>query len=152
MVHAIGGQQPRRILLQHRDLVGLRHPERVDLVVGHPLHVGVDRFVGQLDALTVQAAQPAGHSHGPARGLGGGRRIELHMRGESPGAVDNHPHRQTDGAPGDGRLHLLVAQHQLLVDQPMDAQVRITGTGGAGRVQGGVGELGAGQRQEIGIY
>jgi hypothetical protein len=151
VVDAVGAQEAPGVLLQHRDLLGRGNLERVDPVARHPGGVGVHRLVGELDALAVEHRQRGGHVHGTARGLGrdGGR--ELRVRGESPRAVDDHPHGQADLAADDGGLQFAVSQLDDLGAHAVKPQVGVAGPGRFGRRQCGFGELVAGQVDEVGI-
>ena len=76
---------------------------------------------------------------------------ELGVRGESPGAVDDHPHRQADLAVDHRGLQLAVAQLDDLGDDAVNPQVGVAGSGRGGRRQRGVGQFVAGQAEEVGI-
>ena len=91
------------------------------------------------------------HLHRPPRGLGRHVRVQLGVRGETPGAVDDHPHRQADLAVDDRGLQLAVAQLHDLGGDAVNPQVGVAGPGGDGRRQRGVGELVARQPEEVGI-
>ena len=151
MVHAVGGQQPPGVLGQHGDLAGRGDLERVDLVVRHPAGVGVHRLGRQLDVLGVQRGQRGGHVHRAARRFGGNRRRQLGVRGESPRAPDDHPHRQSDLAAHHRGLQLTVAQLDDLGAEPVNPQVGVAGPGRFGRRQRGFGQLVARQAQEVGV-
>ena len=86
--------------------------------------------------------------HRAARGLGGDRRRQLGVRGETPGAVDDHPHRQADLAVDDRGLQLAVAQLDDLGGDAVNAQVGVAGAGRGGRGQRGVGQLVARQARK----
>ena len=96
MLDAGRGHQAGGPAGQQRGLLVQRHRERVDLVVGDPLHVAVRRLGGQLH-------RPQGHRGGHLRGPYGGLRhadrglpVEHHAGGEPPGAVEDHPDREAD--------------------------------------------------------
>ena len=125
VVDAVGGQQPPGILGEPLDLVGRRDRERVDPVVRHPAGVGVHRFGRQLDRLGVERCQRPCHRNRTPGGLGRDVGIELGVRCEAPGAVDDHPHRQPDLAVDDGGLQPTVAKLHDLVDDTVDAQVGV---------------------------
>ena len=73
------------------------------------------------------------------------------MRGETPGAVDDDPHRQPDLTVDDGGLQRTVAQLDDLVGDPVDAQVGMAGAGRRSGRQRRIGELVARQREEVGV-
>ncbi len=151
VVDAVGGQQPPGVLAQHRDLVGDADGERVDPVVRHPADIGVDRLGGQFDALGVQRRQRRRHLHGPPRGLGRHIRVQLGVRGEAPGAVDDDPHRQADLAVDDRGFQLAVAQLHDLRRDAVNTQVGVACPGGDRRGQRSVGEVMSRQPEEVGI-
>ena len=94
----------------------MRHGERVDAVARHPGGVGVDRLGRQLDALGVQRAPACVATCTARRAVSAatsGR--QLGVRGEAPGAVDDHPDGQADLAVDDRGLQLAVAQLDDLV-------------------------------------
>jgi multiple sugar transport system permease protein len=73
------------------------------------------------------------------------------MRGEPPGAIDDHPDRQADLAVDHRGLQLAVAQLDDFVDQPVNPQVGVSGSGRGGRRQRRIGQFVAGQAEEVGI-
>ena len=77
------------------------------------------------------ARQRGGHRDRAARRLGGDLGRQLGVRGEAPGAVDDHPHRQPDLAVDDRGLQLTVAQLHHLGGDAVDAQVGVAGAGRA---------------------
>ena len=149
MVDPIGSQQPSGIVLQHRDLVGGWHRERVDAVVRHPGDVAVDRFVGQFDPVGVQAGQGDRHPDRVAGRFGGDVGGQSGVGGESPGAVDEHAHRQADVAVQHRRLQFAVAKLDDFGGEGMHPQVGVAGPTGSGRGQGGLGEPAQRQGQEV---
>ena len=151
MVDTVGGHQPAGVLLQHRDLVGGRDGERVDPVVRHPAHVGVDGFGGQLDAVGVQRCQRGRHPDRPAGGVGRHDGVQFGVRRETPGAVDDHPHRQADFAVDDGGLQFTVTNLHDLAGDAVNTQVGVAGAGGLGGGQRRVGELMSGQSEKVGV-
>ena len=76
---------------------------------------------------------------------------QLGVRGETPGAVDDDPHRQADLAGDDRGLQFAVAQLDDLGGDAVNPQVGVAGAGGERRRQRGVGQLVPRQREEVGI-
>ena len=74
---------------------------------------------------------------------------ETGMRGETPGPVDDHPHRQADVAVKHRRLHFTVAQLHDLGGDGMHAQVGVARPAGPCRRERGVGQLAQGQSEEL---
>jgi hypothetical protein len=73
------------------------------------------------------------------------------MRRETPGAVDDDPHREADLPADHGRLQLAVAQLHHFGGDAMDSQVGVAGPGSRGRRQRCVGEQVPRQRKVVGI-
>ena len=138
VVDSVGGQQAARVLVEHRDLVRRRDVERIDQVIRHPARIGVDRLGRQFDALGVQRREHGRDPDRPAGRIGGDGRIELGVRGEPPGAVDDDPNREPDLAVEHRRLELAVAQVHELGGDPVDPQVGIARPGRPRGAQRGV--------------
>ena len=73
------------------------------------------------------------------------------MRGESPTAADDDPHRQADLGAGHGGLQFTVADLHDLVGDAVDAQIGVTGTGVERRLQRGIGQLQTRDGKEVGV-
>ena len=73
------------------------------------------------------------------------------MRGEAPGAVDDHPHREADLAVQHGGLQFTVAQVHGLSGDCVHPQVGVTGAGRPGRRERGIGQRTQWQGQEVGV-
>jgi hypothetical protein len=98
-------------------------------------------YTGSAATLGVQHRQRGGDTYRPARGLGRDRRRQLGVRSESPGAVNDDPHRQADLTADHRGLELTVAQLDDLGVDAVNSQVGVAGPGGGGRRQCGFGEL-----------
>ena len=151
MVHPVGCQQAAGVLPQQGDLLVGGDGERIDGKVRHPGRAGVDRFVGQFDALGVERGQGDRDAHRVTGGLSGDIRAQAGMRGEAPGAVDDHPHRQTHFPVHYGRFQLAIAQRNNLGGDGVDPQVGITRTARDCRRQCGIGQSVERQGQEVGV-
>ena len=108
VVDAVGGHQPAGVLLQHRDLVGGRDGERVDPVVRHPARRRSRRVRRPARCVRRSAVPAPRHPNRPAGGVGRHDGVQFGVRRETPGAVDDHPHRQADLAVDDGGLQFTV--------------------------------------------
>ena len=99
--------------------------ERVDLVVGDPGGVGVDRLGGELDAVAVDRGGDLGDGDGllgQPDGLGGG---EDDAGGETPGALVHHADGEAEVlAVGEG-LGAGVAQADRLGADPLDPEIGV---------------------------
>ena len=140
-----------RVLPQQGDLVGGGNAEWVYAVVRHPDRIRVDGFVGQFDPFGIERCQRRRHAHGMPGRLRGDLRAEAGMRGEAPGAVDDHPHRQADLAVQHGGLQFTVAQMHSLGSDRVHPQVGVTGAGCLGRRERGIGQRTQWQGQEVGV-
>ena len=151
MVHPVGCQQAAGVLPQQSDLLVSGDGERIDAVIRHPGRTGVDRLVSQFDALSVERRQGHRDAHRVTGGLSSDIRAQAGMGGEAPGAVDDHPHRQTHFPVQHGRLQLAVAQRNNLGGDGVDPQVGITRTARNCRRQCGIGQSVERQGQEVGV-
>ena len=151
VVHPIGCQQPSGVLPQQGDLVSGGNAEWVDAVIRHPDRVGVDGFVGQVDPLGVERGQRPRHPDGVPGRLRGDLGAQAGMRGEAPGAVDDHPHRQSDLAIQHRGLQFSVAQVHGLGGDRVHPKVGVTGAGHPGGRECGIGQRTQRQGQEVGV-
>ena len=143
VLDAVGGHQLLGQLDEQRALLAVGHPERVDLVVGDPHRVGVDRLRGQLDAVAVDGGGDLGDGDGllgQPHGLGGG---EDDARGEAPGALVHHADGETEVLAVGERLRPGVAQADRLRVDALDPDVGVL----AAEVDR-PGERGVGQRRQ----
>ncbi len=130
---------------EQRDLLRVRDAERVDLVGRDPRDVAVRRFVGQLDPLGRQRAAHLGHLDGLLGDPLGRLRREVDVRGEAPGPVMQHPHREPDVLTVPGAVQAGVVQAEVRVPHPLNPDVGVLDTEGPGPAQCGVGEPAQGQ-------
>jgi hypothetical protein len=134
---------------QQADLVGDVDRPRVDVVRRDPHRVGVHRLVGEGDPLGGQRGQGLRDVEGPVRRRGRRLRGEVDVRGEPPHAVAQHPDREPGGVLVGGHDHPAVAQLEVLCAHAVHAQVGVLRPAPARGVEGGVGEHGAGQCEEV---
>ena len=150
-VDAVGSLQPAGVVAQHGDLVGGGYLERVDPVVRYPRDIDVRRLGCQLDALGVERRQRHRHGHRAAGRLGRHGEIQFRVRSETPGAVDDDPHRQADLAGHHRGLQLTVAQLDVLGGDPVNPEVGVARTGSQRGRHRGIGQQMARQGQEVGV-
>ena len=104
-----------------------RHIERVHVVRRDPCLVVVDRFGGDLDRRAAIGWPP-----GPAaRRLGYPNRLVDGQRragGEPPRPAVDDPNREADVVGFERGLEHAVADHEVLVAEPLEAEVRVAGT------------------------
>jgi hypothetical protein len=84
-----------------------------------------------------------------ACGIGGDIRAQSGVGGETPGAVHDHPHRQTHLAVQYRRLQLSVTQLHDLGGDGVDSQVSVASPAGGSRRERRVGQSGTWQRKKV---
>jgi hypothetical protein len=148
VLDAVGGHELLGQLDEQRRLVRVRHVEGVDLVVGHPGGIGVDRLGGQLDAVGVDGGRDRRHGDGLLGQPHGLRRREDHAGGEAPRALVHHPDGEPQVLPVAEGLRAGVAQADVLRADPFDPDVGVLAAQVDGPGQGGVGQRGQRQGEE----
>ena len=124
------------------------HLERVDVVRRDPGDVLVHRLGSQLDRTAGHLRGDLGHRD---RGLRDGDRLGLGQRdprGEAPGAVEDHPHREAEVLGVLGALEGAVAHREVLVAVALEPEVRVGDAEVARPLEGDLAEPLVGQRQE----
>ena len=112
---------------EQRRLLRDRHVERVHVVRRDPGDVGVHRLGGDLHRRAGHLRGHLGHRHrglrDPPRLVGG----QHHPGGEPPRPAVDHPHREADVVGVERGLEHSVADREVLVPDPLEAEVRVVG-------------------------
>ena len=148
VVDGSAGAEPVGPVDEQGGLVGGRHLERVHVVRRDPRDVVVDRLRCDLD-------RGRRHLGGDQRDLDGALRHrdrlvggEDHPGGEPPGAAVDHAHREAEVLTVAGPLEDAVARGEVLVADPLEAEVGMADTQLPRAGQGGVPETAVGERDE----